>query len=170
MNVHSLALNPISTVKAAKEFGLFDLVFTGGLFDYLSEKCFIFMLRHIFNHLLKKQGKLFFTNISDNNPFRPWMNYLVSWNIIERSKSEIIRLIETSLGPQAEYSLEIEKENVGLTYLVEIPPTLHLFFLYIAKSYKNRLNGKIFFAVHCKIREFTKGLNIFIVSYFCYDF
>ncbi|HSN77968.1 MAG TPA: hypothetical protein VL334_23065 [Anaerolineae bacterium] len=30
-------------------------------------------------------GKIFFTNFSDNNPFRAWMYYLINWTLIERS-------------------------------------------------------------------------------------
>jgi extracellular factor (EF) 3-hydroxypalmitic acid methyl ester biosynthesis protein len=60
----TILINPLQGIKAASEYGKYDLVFTGGLFDYLQDKQIVFMVKHIFNTLLNAGGKIFFPTLS----------------------------------------------------------------------------------------------------------
>lgn len=102
----------------ADELGLFDLILTGGLFDYLSDKHVVFLLKQMLNYMLKPGGSVFFTNIAQPNPFRMSMAYLGSWAIIERTVEDIERLVDKTGIPGLR--LEIQQEQTGLTHLVRV--------------------------------------------------
>jgi extracellular factor (EF) 3-hydroxypalmitic acid methyl ester biosynthesis protein len=96
----------------------FDLIIIGGLFDYLPDKAIITLLTHLYSKKLKKNGQVFFTNITKPNPFRIWLQYFVNWNLIERNKEMILTLIEKSGIPANQAN--IYKDGTNLTNLVEI--------------------------------------------------
>lgn len=96
----------------------FHLVVTGGLFDYLPDEIAVSLLRQLYTQNLLDEGTLLFTNYSDYNPFRPWMQCLINWVLIERSYSCLMSLC-TGAGIRQE-TVNIFKEATALTYLVEI--------------------------------------------------
>lgn len=97
--------------------GQFDLVLAGGLFDYLSDRQVVFIMRSVFHSLLCPGGCFFFTNIARPNPYRPWMSYLADWHLIERSTEDILHLAsEAGISD----SIAIECDQTGLTLLVRI--------------------------------------------------
>lgn len=94
--------------------GPFDLVFAGGLFDYLPDRLAIRTLAIAHRTLLARGGRLVFTNICSGNPFRVWLEYLANWTLIERSEADIRRLCtDAGLAPP-----HIEREPTGLAMLV----------------------------------------------------
>ena len=108
----------VKLINVFQNNGPFNLIIAGGLFDYLPDKHIIFILRNAFNKLLTPGGKFYFTNISENNPYRAWMEYLADWKLIQRSKEHLIQLIRRAEIGQIEFT--IKKEETDLTYLVEI--------------------------------------------------
>ena len=99
-------------------FGKFDLIVTGGLFDYLDEKQAVFLTNITYSKLLAPNGKFIFTNIGKPNPYKYWMEYCANWFLIERDETNIEQiLLKSDISPE---SATISKDSTGLTYLVEI--------------------------------------------------
>ncbi|HVR38946.1 MAG TPA: class I SAM-dependent methyltransferase, partial [Thermoanaerobaculia bacterium] len=67
--------------------GAFDLVLAGGLFDYLPTRTGVTLIKIAYG-LLNEGGTFFFTNIATRNPYRPLIEYLGDWMLIERSEEE----------------------------------------------------------------------------------
>jgi extracellular factor (EF) 3-hydroxypalmitic acid methyl ester biosynthesis protein len=96
--------------------GPFDLVYAGGLFDYLPDRLLVRTLAIASRSLLAPDGRLVFTNIASGNPFRVWLEYLANWTLIERSESDIQRLCaEAGLDAPS-----IEREGTALALLVSV--------------------------------------------------
>lgn len=120
-----LQIFPGNAIKIINKLGAvekFDLVIAGGLFDYLSNKHIGYLVDKILGSLLKTGGKLFFTNIAKGNPYRPWMEYLADWVLIERAESDILAICR-DIGLDTE-TISIKRDETGLTLLVEITKTL----------------------------------------------
>lgn len=95
----------------------FDLILIGGVFDYLNDKQIVAILKSLQTNLTER-GKIFFTNIDKNNPYRIYMEYLADWTLIERTESELKNLIVSADWP--ENSFTIKKDTTNLTHLVEL--------------------------------------------------
>jgi len=101
-----------------KERGPFDLIVCGGLFDYLDDRAAGLLTRVILTRMLAPQGTLFFTNIRHGNRFRPWMEYLADWRLIERDEAAIAALLGTS--PDSDVASQCEADPSGLAWLVNV--------------------------------------------------
>ena len=75
-----------------RDAGRFDLVVAGGLFDYLPDRWAVGTLAAA-RDLLVPGGRMFFSNIAGGNPFRPWIEYLADWRLIERDEADVRRLL-----------------------------------------------------------------------------
>ena len=61
---------------------------------------------------------MYFTNIAKYNPYRPWIEYLANWVLIERSREDIFEAIKgTGIIP---HQLSINMEATGLTHLIQL--------------------------------------------------
>ncbi len=89
----------------------FNLILAGGLFDYLPEKIVKMIIKNLKN-FLSKEGLFFFTNIASGNPYRPWIETVTNWFLIERSKTDINRVLDPS------YFSLITRDLTGLTWMV----------------------------------------------------
>jgi len=98
----------------------YDLILIGGVFDYLNDKTIIAILQSLRNNLTEN-GKIFFTNIDKNNPYRVFMEYTSDWILIERSEDDLISLIVNAGWPMESY--QIIKDETGLTHMVELNKT-----------------------------------------------
>ncbi len=96
----------------------FDLIVIGGVFDYLTDKTIVSVLKKIYNENLADGGEIFFTNIAKGNPYRLWMEYCFNWELIERTSEGLQRIYNESDLENSE--LSIVKEETGLTYLAKI--------------------------------------------------
>lgn len=97
--------------------GSFDLVVAGGLFDYLPDRWAVATLRAV-RRMLVPGGKLLFSNIASGNPFRPWIEYLAEWQLIERDEADLRRLLA-----EAEYPvdhLHIFRDTSTLAFMVDV--------------------------------------------------
>jgi extracellular factor (EF) 3-hydroxypalmitic acid methyl ester biosynthesis protein len=110
--------NAIRVVKRLADSGAYDLIVAGGLFDYVSHRAMIKLLRTIGHDLLKDGGILLFTNIGECNPWRPLMEYGSSWTLIERSEVEILEICgEAGI---ANSSVSVTREDTGLTLITRV--------------------------------------------------
>ncbi|HEX7705069.1 MAG TPA: class I SAM-dependent methyltransferase [Thermoanaerobaculia bacterium] len=109
---------PRSTMKLREQF---DLVVAGGLFDYLSERQAIFLIRDILNRLLVPGGSFYFTNIAEGNPYRPLIEYLGDWRLLERSEDEMLRYCEAA-GASRE-QVHISRDATNLALIIEVTAT-----------------------------------------------
>jgi len=95
----------------------YDLVLFGGIFDYLSDKQISFVLKNIYNNT-KEKGKILFTNIASNNPFKLWIEGIADWELIERKQEQNINICKLSSIPIQE--IIQYKDGTGLTNIIEI--------------------------------------------------
>jgi extracellular factor (EF) 3-hydroxypalmitic acid methyl ester biosynthesis protein len=116
--LHPVPGNAFSAVRTFKARGPFDLIIAGGLFDYLSERQIGWLLDKLAK-CLKIGGRICFTNFAVGNPYRPWMDYLTRWRIIERSEADFVALIR-GLNPSISMEVDISRDQTDLTYLIEL--------------------------------------------------
>lgn len=105
--------------ESIEEHGPYDLVATGGLFDYLDDKWAKKTLDLILNEWLAPGGKLFFTNLATNNPFRLWMRCVVDWNVIERTEAELRQLIASVRTDGIDVHIELDATSLALMAVVQ---------------------------------------------------
>jgi SAM-dependent methyltransferase len=103
--------------NAARNGEKFDLILAGGLFDYLNDEVIVAFIGTSNNELLKPGGRLFFTNITDNDHFDA-IEFFARWKLIKRTKESILDLcrranIDTS-------QVHLEREATGITLLVDV--------------------------------------------------
>jgi extracellular factor (EF) 3-hydroxypalmitic acid methyl ester biosynthesis protein len=110
--------NVLQLLRRPASIGPCDLVIAGGLCDYLDERPLVFLLRQVWHSLLKPGGAFFWTNIAFGNPYRFWMEYLVDWFLIERTRGAILNSCAQAGIPRS--SINLELDQTGLTWLVEI--------------------------------------------------
>lgn len=103
----------LSKVTAA---GPFDLVVAGGLFDYLPDRWALATLRAV-RRMLAPGGTLLFSNIAAGNPFRPWIEYLGDWTLIERNEDDVERLIRQAGFPG---DPRIFRDSTALALMVNV--------------------------------------------------
>lgn len=113
-----ICANILRQLKPLAERENFDLILTGGLFDYFGEKAIVKILSQLYTHCLQSDGMIFFTNISPRNIDRLWIEYLCNWNLIARSEDELKDYC-LQIGID-ENQVKISKDQTGLTYFIEL--------------------------------------------------
>lgn len=113
-----LPIDILNMRKSINEFskknGKIDLVYAGGLFDYLPKKTINFILKQI-KDIMNDDGLVFFTNIKNGNPFKNTIEVMGNWSLIERDIDEINELCQM-IGFE---NVVIEEDKTKLTWLVE---------------------------------------------------
>lgn len=94
----------------------YDLVWSAGLFDYLKNKQFVFLLRKLLN-LVSVGGELVIGNFSESNPSRDYMEF-GDWFLYHRNETKLLALAEQS-GCEAN-SVIIDREPSGVNLFVRI--------------------------------------------------
>lgn len=110
--------NFIRAMKTLTRETPFQLIVTGGLCDYLTDRQIAYLINTAYHQLLDEGGKLYLTNIAKHNPLGPWMNYMADWQVIERDEQDIAQIVEQANCPLT--SLKVQREACGLTLLIEI--------------------------------------------------
>ena len=110
--------NVFKRLSTLRRYGPFDLVVVGGLSDYLNDRQLVALVSNVANRLLAESGKFYFTNITPDNLYRPWIEHLADWCLIHRNESDIVRVVtEAGVDPDC---LRIQRDGSGLTMLVEV--------------------------------------------------
>lgn len=114
--VHQNAMRYVR--HAAQRGEKFDLVYAGGLFDYLSDDKVSFIVRTAWEQLLKPGGRLLFTNLADEHLHRYTIEYCTQWQLILRSEQSVRELCaRLGIDPSL---VTMERDSTGITLLVEI--------------------------------------------------
>jgi extracellular factor (EF) 3-hydroxypalmitic acid methyl ester biosynthesis protein len=116
--IHPIHGNVFSAVRTFKTRGPFDLIVAGGLFDYLSDRQIKWLLDRLARYL-KIGGRLCFTNIALGDPYRPWMDYVTHWRLIERSEADFMSLIR-EINLDISMEIGFSRDQTDLAYLVEL--------------------------------------------------
>jgi extracellular factor (EF) 3-hydroxypalmitic acid methyl ester biosynthesis protein len=95
----------------------YDLVWSAGLFDYLSDRLFIHLLGVLLK-VVKPGGEVVIGNFSDFNPSRDFMEIFGHWNLRHRSQ-ETLRTLASQAGAD-EKQIQIFWEPEGVNYFLHI--------------------------------------------------
>jgi len=95
----------------------YDIVYCAGLFDYLSQRV-CKRLVELFATMVKPGGLVIVTNVSDTNPSKAWMEYLVEWNLIYRGRKEMEDLVPDV--PIKNTAILADKTGVNLFLEIEL--------------------------------------------------
>ena len=95
----------------------FQLIWSAGLFDYLSDKGFEFLLEHMLG-LLRDDGELVVGNFSPNNPSRNYMEVMTDWHLHYRTEQQLIELAMRCGVAEEDVRVGIEPE--GINYFLHI--------------------------------------------------
>lgn len=86
--------NVLLKLKALAKMEPFDLVMTGGLYDYLSDSQAAKLTRFSVDHLLTPDGLFVFTNLAVGNPLRISIEYFSNWLMNYRTEESIDALLK----------------------------------------------------------------------------
>jgi extracellular factor (EF) 3-hydroxypalmitic acid methyl ester biosynthesis protein len=114
-SVHQI-LKESSKKGAGFEVGGYDFVYCAGLFDYLSDRI-CRRLMEVFYDLLAPGGLLVATNVDSSNPSRLWMEYVVEWHLVYRTKQQFLRLAPESAPPG---SCTVSADSTGVNIFLEV--------------------------------------------------
>ncbi|MEM7426446.1 MAG: hypothetical protein AAF441_10140 [Pseudomonadota bacterium] len=93
-----------------------SLIIAGGLFDYLNDKNIGKIIHKGFHDILQRGGNFVFTNINKMNPYRPWIEYLANWELIERSADEIEAIVKSGNIPDDAISYKTDPTGMALVF------------------------------------------------------
>jgi extracellular factor (EF) 3-hydroxypalmitic acid methyl ester biosynthesis protein len=91
----------------------YDLIWSGGLFDYLTDRQFTRLLGRLFG-MLNPGGELVVGNFAPENPSRGYMELAGDWHLIHRSPSDLCRLALNSGVPFRNLRIDHEPLRINL--------------------------------------------------------
>jgi SAM-dependent methyltransferase len=97
-----------SIIAQGLDEGSYDLIYSAGLFDYLSDPVAQLAAQRLFSSL-RKGGRLIIGNFDLENPTLPLMELAWDWHLIYRSPEDLIKLFN-HIGAD----IKIEKEELGI--------------------------------------------------------
>jgi extracellular factor (EF) 3-hydroxypalmitic acid methyl ester biosynthesis protein len=114
-SVHQI-LRTASQEGGREELGRYDVVYCAGLFDYLSQRV-CQRLVALFCDMALPGGLVVVTNVSDANPRKAFMEYIVEWNLIYRGQREMEDLVPRG----KEFArTEVKSDKTGVNLFLEI--------------------------------------------------
>lgn len=114
-SVHQL-LRQASTGDVDLRWESYDVVYCAGLFDYLSQRV-CRRLNDLFVRLLAPGGLLMVTNVSNANPSRAWMEFVLEWNLIYRDDEAMMEIAPLNEGL---FETELTRDPTGVNLFLEI--------------------------------------------------
>ncbi len=91
----------------------YRLIWSAGLFDYLNDKKFIFLLKR-FIPLLQDVGEIVVGNFSQNNPTQDYMEVIGNWRLRHRTPDQLISLAKACNFKDSDIRIGQEPEGVNL--------------------------------------------------------
>ena len=91
------------------------------MFDYLNDNNIGKIIQRCFFKILKSGGEFVFTNINQMNPYRPWIEYLANWELIERSASDIHTIVKNAGIPEDSIRHETDQTGMALVFTLSKP-------------------------------------------------
>lgn len=93
----------------------FDLIYTAGLFDYLTQPV-AQILTHQLSLMVKSHGYLIIGNFHPNNPTKTISELVADWRLIHRTREEMIEL--TQMVSYQDYALNID--DLEIDWFLEV--------------------------------------------------
>jgi extracellular factor (EF) 3-hydroxypalmitic acid methyl ester biosynthesis protein len=113
--------DPIQQLLQAEHLGQSlghrELIYSAGLFDYLDETTFIQSLRVLYSAIVPG-GLVAVGNMGAHNPSRHFMEFVVDWYLIHRSRADLERIGLAVTGDPSKVS--IDAEPLGLNLFLHI--------------------------------------------------
>lgn len=97
----------------------FHIIWSAGLFDYLSDNLFVRLLRSFLKHCLPG-GEIVIGNFGEYNPSRLYME-LGGWKLFHRSAEQLLSLAQQAGVPVERARIGIEPEGVNLFLHIKCP-------------------------------------------------
>ncbi|NTV06552.1 MAG: class I SAM-dependent methyltransferase [Chlorobiaceae bacterium] len=95
----------------------YDIVWSAGVFDYLDDKQFVFLLKKL-RSFLEPEGSVVIGNFSTINPTKKYMELFGKWFLCHRSKQELIDLAIES-GVEKKH-ISVVSEPLGVNLFLRI--------------------------------------------------
>lgn len=95
----------------------YDLVWSAGLFDYLADRSFVYLLKALMA-VTRRGGEVVVGNFSDFNPSRDYMELLGDWSLQHRTRDHL-RTLALEAGASAD-SIEVQWEPEGVNLFLHI--------------------------------------------------
>ena len=94
-----------------------DLIYSAGLFDYLSDRSFVTMMNALWDAVVPG-GRLLIGNVSVKNPTRYFMEYVAEWFLIHRTEAQLLEKAR-ALRP-APRSVRVDAEPLGVNLFLVV--------------------------------------------------
>jgi len=91
----------------------YRLIWSAGLFDYLNDKKFVYLLNHVIP-LLENDGELVVGNFSSTNPTQPYMEIMGDWRLKHRTPEQLVSLAKACGFKDSDITIGKEPESVNL--------------------------------------------------------
>jgi extracellular factor (EF) 3-hydroxypalmitic acid methyl ester biosynthesis protein len=91
----------------------YDLIYCGGLFDYLSEPT-CQSLVNLFYGWLRPGGTVIVANMNDSKPFRNFIEFVLDWQLIYRDSRKMLALVPERVRDAARVITEPTSVNLFL--------------------------------------------------------
>ncbi len=88
-----------------------DVLFSPGVFDYFNDEVAVKLMANLYAHL-RPGGVLIIGNFKKGNPSRLFMEWILDWHVIHRSREDMTRLMSRAGIPLQ--SQELEEEALGV--------------------------------------------------------
>ncbi len=98
------------TLPQTKNIGL---IWSAGLFDYLNDKKFIFLLKRL-TPLLENDGEMIIGNFSTSNPTQAYMEVIGDWRLTHRTPEQLVSLAKACNFKDSDIRIGKEPEGVNL--------------------------------------------------------
>ena len=112
-------LGIIKRKEFTKSFEQSNVITCAGLFDYLSDRVSSKLIESLYD-FLAPGGLLLIGNVSDRNPDKFSMDFLVEWRLILRSKNDLVNLIPKSIKETKGVEYEVVSEALDLNLFLKI--------------------------------------------------
>jgi extracellular factor (EF) 3-hydroxypalmitic acid methyl ester biosynthesis protein len=81
--------------RTKHNFGLFNIIYSAGLTDYLEDRIFLSLINRAYE-CLAEGGTLIIGNFGPNNQNRAFLDHILHWRLIHRSEEDLINLFSRS--------------------------------------------------------------------------
>lgn len=118
---HHNALKMVNEERNQKEFGVQDVIYSVGLFDYLRDEVLTRLLKALYG-LLKPGGALIMS-FKDSRQYSTFIyHWMIAWDgFFQRTEEEVLSLVERAAIPSAEVRTLREKSGV-IMFLIAAKP------------------------------------------------
>ena len=118
--VAGYVLQVIRRFSRREDFGSFDAVLFGGLFDYIPDRIISLVLKKS-RFLLAPGGEIMFSQVSKNNPDRVFMKWFGDWELIERNESQLRDLCVRAGFHETNITMKREQTNCAIICRLSSP-------------------------------------------------